>query len=448
LEILSALKDRKTQELLLDGIRKPRQALVPVDHALRLLSSDIHSDVLEVARRLATDQQSRKNKPVFLQALRVLASDPASVGRLEEVLANDSHSIDARRLAATALHHLSPESLNSRTARSVSAAKVGRKRKGAADRRGVADRKGAPDRKGAADLRGEPDRNGADRKAVTVAGPTRSEAPDLHPPAISPSRPPTVDPVDLNFRLARKKYFAAWESARETRVKEVNALNAERKKAEAAAPRNENAPQGRGGAQRGQQKAVAPKPPDPQTQEVMARFWGAVEGAAREFAKAGDEGLAAAQKAGVSDPPRLNALRAAQAAGRKLSTREVSSQSYLPQHASVRMRMAAERAFQRFSHPHLHGGLEYVANLRRCPGLHDSLTELCQRGIDLGGCRLVGKGLDSALDLLMKRHVLLGTLLKLGHLWDAGFGGLRRPRAVQRDDEGRTGCQRCQPARD
>ena len=109
----------KTQELLLEGIRKPKQALVPVDHALRLLSSDIHADVLDVARSLANDQQSRKNKPVFLQALRILASDPASVGRLEEVLANDSHSIDARRLAATALNHLSPESLNPRTARSA-----------------------------------------------------------------------------------------------------------------------------------------------------------------------------------------------------------------------------------------------------------------------------------------------------------------------------------------
>jgi hypothetical protein len=131
LEILSALKDRKTQALLLEGIRKPKQALVPVDQALRLLSSDIHADVLEVARSLANDQQSRKNKPVFLQALRILASDPASVGRLEEVLANDSHSIDARRLAATALNHLSPESLNPKAARRASAAKGGSKSKDA-----------------------------------------------------------------------------------------------------------------------------------------------------------------------------------------------------------------------------------------------------------------------------------------------------------------------------
>ena len=131
LEILTALKDRKTQELLLNGIRKPKQALVPVGRALRLLSSDIHSDVLDVARSLATDQQSRKNKTVFLQALRILASDPASVGRLEEVLANDAHSLDARRLAATALNHLSPQSLSATTARNGSAAKAGPRRKDA-----------------------------------------------------------------------------------------------------------------------------------------------------------------------------------------------------------------------------------------------------------------------------------------------------------------------------
>jgi hypothetical protein len=112
LEVLSAHKDRQTQAALLEGIRKPKQALVPVDQALRLLSSDIHADVVEVARSLATDQQSRKSKPVFLQALRILGADPASVPRLEQVMANDAHSMDARRLAATALSHLSPASLS------------------------------------------------------------------------------------------------------------------------------------------------------------------------------------------------------------------------------------------------------------------------------------------------------------------------------------------------
>ena len=80
-------------------------------------------------RKLASDAQSRKTKAVFQQALRILGSDPASVGRLEQVLANDAHSVDSRRLAATALSHLSPESLNPVTLESVSLARgVGAKR--------------------------------------------------------------------------------------------------------------------------------------------------------------------------------------------------------------------------------------------------------------------------------------------------------------------------------
>jgi hypothetical protein len=124
LEVLSAFKDRQTQQRLLDGIRHPKRALVPTAHALRLLSTDIHADVLDVARNLASDQQSRQNKPVFLQALRILGSDPASVGRLEDVLASNAHSIDARRLAATALSHLSPESLEPKTDKAVLTAKA------------------------------------------------------------------------------------------------------------------------------------------------------------------------------------------------------------------------------------------------------------------------------------------------------------------------------------
>jgi hypothetical protein len=131
LEVLSAHKDRQTQDLLLEGIRKPRQALVPVEHALRLLSTDIHADVVDAARRYATDQQSRKNKPAFLQALRILGSDPASVGRLEKVLGNRAHSVDARRLAATGLSHLAPERLNPRAVRSTPAAKAAAKPKDA-----------------------------------------------------------------------------------------------------------------------------------------------------------------------------------------------------------------------------------------------------------------------------------------------------------------------------
>ena len=52
LEVLSLLKDRPTQERLLEGLRQPRRALVPVDQALRLLSNDVHADVIDAARKV------------------------------------------------------------------------------------------------------------------------------------------------------------------------------------------------------------------------------------------------------------------------------------------------------------------------------------------------------------------------------------------------------------
>ena len=45
--------------------------------------------------------------------LRILAADPRSVATLKKVLASEAYSVDARRVAATALSHLSPEALPS-----------------------------------------------------------------------------------------------------------------------------------------------------------------------------------------------------------------------------------------------------------------------------------------------------------------------------------------------
>jgi hypothetical protein len=111
LEVLSLFKDRATQEQLLEGIRKPAKALVPLNEALRLLSTDVHADVVDVAKKVTNTPQLRKNKAAFVQAVRILAADPASVGKLQEVIANDAYAMDARRVAATAMSHLSPGAL-------------------------------------------------------------------------------------------------------------------------------------------------------------------------------------------------------------------------------------------------------------------------------------------------------------------------------------------------
>jgi hypothetical protein len=111
LEVLSLFKDRATQELLLEGIRTPAKALVPLTEALRLLSTDVHADVVDVAKKVTDTPQLRRNKAAFVQAVRILAADPSSVGKLQEVVGNDAYDMDARRVAATAISHLSPATL-------------------------------------------------------------------------------------------------------------------------------------------------------------------------------------------------------------------------------------------------------------------------------------------------------------------------------------------------
>jgi hypothetical protein len=111
LEVLSLFKDRVTQEQLLEGIRKPAKALVPLSEALRLLSTDVHADVVDAAKKVTDTPQLRRNKAAFVQAVRILAADPSSVGKLQEVVGNNAYAMDARRVAATAISHLSPDAL-------------------------------------------------------------------------------------------------------------------------------------------------------------------------------------------------------------------------------------------------------------------------------------------------------------------------------------------------
>jgi hypothetical protein len=110
LEVLTHGRDRYTQEKLLEGLRKPDQALVPPDQALQLLSSDPHADVRDVAREIAS---APPDEATLLQAMKVLAGDPGSVEGFKSLLADSSQSISVRKLAATALNNLAPELLQS-----------------------------------------------------------------------------------------------------------------------------------------------------------------------------------------------------------------------------------------------------------------------------------------------------------------------------------------------
>jgi hypothetical protein len=143
LEVLSLYKDRPTQERLIEGIRNPKRALVPVEEALRLLSTDVHADVVDVAKTLTNLRQARKNRAAFMQAVRILAADPGSVDTLEEVMAGDAYNVEARRLAATAISHLAPERVERAAQAETGAGARGARRPG---KRGAAAKQAAKPR--------------------------------------------------------------------------------------------------------------------------------------------------------------------------------------------------------------------------------------------------------------------------------------------------------------
>jgi hypothetical protein len=66
-----------------------------------------------------------------VQATRILSADPSSLGTLEEVLASDAYPMDARRVAATAISHLSPEKVQAAAESGGSRARGLRAKKGA-----------------------------------------------------------------------------------------------------------------------------------------------------------------------------------------------------------------------------------------------------------------------------------------------------------------------------
>jgi hypothetical protein len=108
LSALIAQGDRYAQELLVTGLENPEQALVDPAEALNLLSEDPHADVRELARQFV---DGPPNEQTLQAAIRHLAGDPSSVDRLRNLIIDPQQTVTARKLAATALNVLSPDSL-------------------------------------------------------------------------------------------------------------------------------------------------------------------------------------------------------------------------------------------------------------------------------------------------------------------------------------------------
>ena len=108
LGILARENDGYAQQILLDGLQKPEDALLSPEKALQLLSYDVHAEAYPVARKIV---ENPPNEAAKREALRLLAADAASAPLFEKLLQNKKESVDVRQLSATALHSLAPEKL-------------------------------------------------------------------------------------------------------------------------------------------------------------------------------------------------------------------------------------------------------------------------------------------------------------------------------------------------
>lgn len=108
LGLLSRGRDDYAQSTLLEGLKHPAKAVVGPGDALSYLSYNAHAGVQSVARSLFKES---KDDSVREQALRVMASDPASRGVIRAALADKKEPVSIRQMSAAALHALDPQAL-------------------------------------------------------------------------------------------------------------------------------------------------------------------------------------------------------------------------------------------------------------------------------------------------------------------------------------------------
>lgn len=108
--ILARENDPDTQAMLIEGLTDKDKALLPPEKALQLLSYDVHAGAYDVARTIAAKPPNERAR---MEALRVLAADARSAKMFEKILRDKSEPDPVRQLAASALHQLAPQRLQS-----------------------------------------------------------------------------------------------------------------------------------------------------------------------------------------------------------------------------------------------------------------------------------------------------------------------------------------------
>jgi hypothetical protein len=104
LELLAIDKDAYAQELLVQGLKQPKDALVSEAKAIQLLSYDDHAAVAPLVRRV----YNRAKGPVREEALMFLATDPRSERLFTRLLNDKTEQRRIRRISASALQSLNP----------------------------------------------------------------------------------------------------------------------------------------------------------------------------------------------------------------------------------------------------------------------------------------------------------------------------------------------------
>lgn len=114
LELLSIDKDPYAQELLVRGLKRPKDALVSEAKAIQFLGYDDHAEIIPLVRQV----YKRAKGPAREEALRVLATDPKSERLFTRLLKDKTEKRSIRRISASGLQSLNPDAFE-RTARKI-----------------------------------------------------------------------------------------------------------------------------------------------------------------------------------------------------------------------------------------------------------------------------------------------------------------------------------------
>jgi hypothetical protein len=115
LELLAIDRDPYAQELLVQGLQDPKEALVPEAKAIQLLGYDDHAEVLPLVREVYEHATGAARE----EALRVLATDPESEELFRGLLKDKSEKRSIRELSASGLQSLNPEAFDTAARRIV-----------------------------------------------------------------------------------------------------------------------------------------------------------------------------------------------------------------------------------------------------------------------------------------------------------------------------------------